>query len=74
MSGLCIKQNKAPGKPKSYTERSLKSEGEFDLFQLEIKSDKELCAKNLCNEVSDSEHEVKEHLKPTHKKILKLNK
>ena len=50
------------------------SEGEFDLFQLEIVSDKEVYVCNLCDEGLDSEHEVRKHLKDTHKKVFKLHK
>ena len=49
------------------------SEGEFDLFQLEVVSDEEVFACNLCNEGFDSEDEVKEHLKQSHKKVLKFD-
>ena len=39
-------------------------EGELDLFQLEVVSDKEVYyACNLCNEGFNSEDEVKDHLK-----------
>ena len=46
------------------------SEGDFDLFQLEIVSDEEVYVCNLCNEGLDSAHEVKEHIKETHKKFF----
>ena len=46
------------------------SEDDFDLFQLEIVSDEEVYVCNLCNEGLDSAHEVKEHLKETHKKVF----
>ena len=48
------------------------SDGEYDLFQLEVVSDEEVYCCNICNEGFDSEEEVKEHLKLSHKKVLKL--
>ena len=48
------------------------SEGEFDLFQLEVVSDEEVYVCNLCDEGLDSEAEIREHLKEKHKKELKL--
>ena len=35
----------------------------MNLFQLEVVSDEEVCACNLCNEGFNSEDEVKDHLK-----------
>ena len=62
-SGLCIGQR----------DTESESEAEFDLFQLEIVSDKEVYACNLCNEGFDSKYEVKEHLKQTHEEVFKLD-
>ena len=63
-----IIENEASG----YTESE--SEGDYDLFQLEIVSDEEVYVCNLCDEGLDSEHEVKEHLKEKHKKVFELHK
>ena len=49
------------------------SEGEYDLFQLEIVSDEEVYVCNLCDEGLDSEYEVKKHLKELHKKVFELH-
>ena len=48
------------------------SEGELDLFQLEVVSDEEVYVCNLCDEGSDSEAEIREHLKQKHKKVLQF--
>ena len=48
------------------------SDGEYDLFQLEIVSDEEVYVCNLCDEGLDSENEVKKHLKETQKKVFEL--
>jgi trehalose/maltose hydrolase-like predicted phosphorylase len=45
------------------------SDGEYDLFQLEVVSDEEVYCCNICNKGFDSEEEVKEHLKLSHKKV-----
>ena len=50
------------------------SEGEFDLFQLEIVSDEEVYVCNLCDEGLDSEPEVRKHLKVNNKKVFELHK
>ena len=42
------------------------SEGEYDLFQVEIVSDEEVYVCYLCDEGLDSEDEVKKHLKEKH--------
>ena len=42
--------------------------------QLEIVSDEEVYVCNLCDEGLDSEHEVRKHLKETHKKVFELHK
>ena len=60
-------ENEASGDTES------ESEGEYDLFQLEIVSDEEVYVCNLCDEGLDSEHEVKEHLKEKHKKVFELH-
>ena len=46
------------------------SEGDFDLFQLEIVRDEDVQSCNLCNDGLDSAHEEKEHLKETHIKVF----
>ena len=46
------------------------SEGEYDLFQLEIVSDEEVYVCNLCDEGFYSEYEVKKHLKELLRKFL----
>ena len=45
----------------------------MDLFQLEVVSDEEVYICNLCNEGFDSEPEVKDHLKETHRKVFEIN-
>ena len=49
------------------------SEGELDLFQLEVVSDEEVYVCNLCDEGLDSEAELREHLKKKHNKVLKFD-
>ena len=49
------------------------SEGKYELFQLEVVSDKEVYVCNFCDEGLDSEAEVREHLKSKHKKELKFD-
>ena len=51
-------------------EAESESEGEYDLFQLEIVSDEEVYVCNLCDEGLNSENEVKKHLKEAHKKVF----
>ena len=51
---------------------SSESEDELDLFQLEVVSDEEVYICNLCDEGFDSESEVKDHLKETHRKVFEI--
>ena len=64
-------RNEASGKVTCDNEGE--SEGEFDLFQLEVVSGEEVYVCNLCDEGLDSEAELREHLKKKHKKVLKFD-
>ena len=49
------------------------SDDELDFYQIEIVNDEEVYACNLCIEAFDSEKEVKEHLRDSHKKVIEID-
>ena len=51
---------------------SSESKDELDLFQLEVVRDEEVYICTLCDEGFDSESEVKDHLKKTHRKVFEI--
>ena len=58
---------------KNQNESENEDEDELEYFQIEIVNDEEVYACNLCIEAFDSEKEVKEHLRDSHKKVIETD-